>query len=139
MFERILVPVDLSERAAEPVRVAGEMARVHGSAVTLLHVIETVDLPYDELRDFYQELEKKARAHLDALAAPLKNAGVAADAHVRYGKRTPEIITMADDEGFDLVVIGSHRLSREHFASGFMTISHQVAIVAHTPVLIVKR
>jgi nucleotide-binding universal stress UspA family protein len=139
MFQTILVPVDLSDRAVDVVRDAAELARIHRASVTLLHVIETVDAPFDELRGFYQELEAAAQVRLTELAAPLGAAGLTANQHIQFGKRTREIIAFAEENRFDLVVVGSHRLTPENFASGFMTTSHQVAIGCQVPVLVVKR
>ena len=41
----------------------------HAARVSLLHVIETVNLPDDdELREFYAQLEKRARSQLAEMA-----------------------------------------------------------------------
>jgi nucleotide-binding universal stress UspA family protein len=62
MFQRILVPTDLTEGTHRALALAVDFARLRfGSQVTLLHVIERVPkLPDRELRDFYERLEHVA-------------------------------------------------------------------------------
>lgn len=140
MFRTILVPVDLSERATHVLEFARDLALRHQASLTLLHVIEAVDgVPFDELEDFYRDLERRARDMLDRFSQPLRDAGLAVEARVCYGKRAGEIVRYADENEFDLMVLGSHRLTPDNFHSGFMTISHQVAIATQIPVLVVKR
>ncbi|MEJ2370459.1 MAG: universal stress protein [Gemmatimonadales bacterium] len=92
MFQRILVPVDLTDRNASAIETAGGLAAANGGTVVLLHVIETLDLPFEELEDFYHRLEDKAMDALLEMAAPLREAGVDFDPNVRYGDRAEEIV-----------------------------------------------
>ncbi len=138
MFERIVIPVDLTDQHRAAVEMARDLARTHGSTLTLLHVIETLDVPFDELKDFYERLEEQAREGLARLARPLTGAGVDVEQVVRYGKRAREIVGFVEEQGADLVVIGSHRPDPEHPQRTLLTISHQVAIFAPCPVLVVK-
>lgn len=138
MFERLLVPVDLTEKNVRAVEVARELAELADSSVTLLHVIEPLDLPFEELEDFYRRLEEKAADAMYALAGPLREADRAVDRHVIYGDRAAEIVAYARDEGFDLVVMTSRRFGPEGETRNWATLSHKVAIMARTPVLLVK-
>ena len=138
MFRHILVPVDLTEKNVRAVEAAGELARAVRGRITPLHVIETLDVPRDELRDFYQRLEEKAGRHLAELGRPLDQAGVAVEQRVTFGKRVPEIVVQARDLAVDLIILASHRLDPDNAARGFLTISHQVAILAPCPVLMLK-
>ena len=138
MFRRILVPVDLSDSNTSAVQLAGDLVTPDGGAVTLLYVIETLDAPFQDLEAFDRGLEEKARRALDVLGKPLRDAGVRFEEQVCYGKRVPEIVAYAAQNEFDLVIIRSHRLTVENFTKGILTISHQVAIAAQTPVLVLK-
>lgn len=138
MFKSILVPVDLTDQNQSVVQIAAEWAKQFGATLTLLHIIETLDVPMDELRDFYQDLESKVAEKLEEFAKPAQNAGIAVEGHFRYGKRTVEIVAFAEDNGHDLIIMRSHRLDPEHPGKGLLTISHQVAIAANAPVLILK-
>ena len=68
MFEEILVPVDLTDKNRRAVEVAGDLAELADGSVTLLHVIEPLDLPFEELEDFYSRLEEKAADAMYGLA-----------------------------------------------------------------------
>lgn len=138
MFENILVPVDLTPKNERAVRRARELATVSGGKVTLLHVIEMLDLPFEELREFYDRLQEKAIAHMERLAAGLEEADVPFEAHVVYGDRTDRIVQFARERDIDLIVLDSHRVEPDRPGRGFGTISYRVAILADCPVLLVK-
>lgn len=140
MFRRILVPVDLTEKNRRAVEVAlglvppdDEEARV-----TLLHVIETLDLPFDELEEFYRQLEEKARDTMDRLAEPIREAGMVPLEQVVYGERGRAIVEHADVEDYDLIVLSSRRYDPEDPSANWATLSHKVAILSRSPVLLVK-
>lgn len=138
MYERILVPVDLTRKNARAVEAARELARISGGDVTLLHVIEPLDLPFEELADFYEELERRAAAKMEEIAAPLKDAGVTVHQHVVYGDRAREIVEYARHSDFQVIVLSSHRADLDNPVRDLATISHKVAILSQTPVLLVK-
>lgn len=137
LFRRILVPVDLTPKNEAAVEMARGLALASGGQVTLLHVIETLDLPFDELEDFYLKLEEEAGRSLASLGRRLEEAGVSVRQHVTYGKRAAEIVAYAEEIGADLVLLSSHRLDLET-PERWATISYQVAILAQCPVLLVK-
>ena len=137
MFQRILVPVDLTGRNRRALEAAGHLAGPEGE-VTLLHVIETLDLPFDELEDFYQRLHDKAVGELDEMAEDLSRSGVTVVQRISYGHRLREIVGHADEQAIDLIVMSSRHLDREDPGTGFASLSHQVAILSHTPVLLMK-
>lgn len=138
LFEKILVPVDLTQKNRHAVEMAAELGAASGGSVTLLHVIELLDLPFEEVEDFYRQLEERAADAMGKLAEPLVEREVDHDQHVRYGDRAAEIVTFAQEEGFDLVLLSSHRADLEEPARNWASLSHKVAILAQTPVLLVK-
>jgi universal stress protein A len=137
MFRKVLVPVDFAKKNARAVRVAADVAKTRGGAVTLLHVIERVDAGDEKaLSAFYRRLEKDAREKMGPLLAA---AGcVPAHAEVLYGNRVNEILRFAAEDKSDLIVMGSHRLPRRHPGESWGTISYKVGILARCPVLLVK-
>lgn len=138
MFTRILVPVDLTDKNIRAVESARDLARWRPADIAILHVIELLDAPMDELEDFYQQLEESARRKMEKFADPLRAAGLPFTQHIRYGKRVPEILKFAKEGGYDLMVITSHPLDREHPGQSWMTISHQLVILAECPVFVLK-
>lgn len=138
MFRKLLVPVDLTEKNLRAVQVARDLALETGGGVTLLHVIETLDLPFDELAEFYERLEAKAARAMRELSAPLEEASHPHAQHVVYGKRAEEIVAFAEEHGFELLVMSSHRVDLEDPGAGWTTLSYKVAILAQCPVLLIK-
>ncbi len=138
MFQRMLVPVDLTQKNAHAVETARDLAAESGGTVTLLHVIETLDLPFEELEGFYARLEEKARRAMDEMAAPLQEAGLSFARRVSYGRRAEEIVDFAVEEDSDLIILSSHRIDLENPGSSWTTLSYKVAILAQCPVLLVK-
>ncbi len=137
MFDHILVPVDLTDRNSRALEAAARLAGEDGE-VTLLHVIETLDLPFDELEDFYQRLHDRAHVEMDQMVEPLSTSGVTVIQRVSYGNRLREILGYADGNLTDLIVMSSRRLDVSEKPTGFATLSHQVAILSQIPVLLVK-
>lgn len=137
MFQHVLVPVDLTARNRRALETAGRMVGEDGE-VTLLHVIETLDLPFDELEDFYQRLHDRAHVAMDEMAVPLSESGLTVIQRVSYGNRLREILGSAEANPTDLIVMSSRRLDPSSAPLGFATLSHQVAILSQVPVLLVK-
>ncbi len=137
MFEHVLVPVDLTDRNHRALEVAARMAGDPGE-VTLLHVIETLDLPFDELEDFYQRLHDRAQVEMDQMAEPLSTSGVSVNQRVSYGNRLREILAYSEQNASDLIVMSSRRLEPSDAPAGLASLSHQVAILSQVPVLLVK-
>lgn len=137
MFKRILVPVDFSDKSQEAVDAACKLTPVNsGAEVILLHVIETIDrVDFDELRAFYEKLEKNASKGLQHLAEHARGLGVSVQMETIYGKRARSIIEFADKRRVDLIVLNSHRMETER---GFPSISYEVGALASCPVLLLK-
>lgn len=139
MFKTILVPVDRSQRARDAVDMAVHLAEASQGSVTLLHVIEVIqDTTYDEFRDFYDSLIDPAHAEMEALLAPHRTSDVVLDAEVVFGGRVQEILRMAEERNFDLIVLQSHHINVDEPGKGWGTISHRVGLLATCPVLLVK-
>lgn len=136
-FTRILLPVDFSNRHRQAIEIARDLAPA-ARRVTLLHVIETLDLPHEEVEDFYRQLEERARTRLGELATQLAREGLEVLQHVRYGRRVAEIVAFTREEAVDLVVMTSHREDPEDPGTRWLSISHQVGILAPVPVLLVR-
>jgi nucleotide-binding universal stress UspA family protein len=139
MFQSILVPVNLTEADTPAVDVAGELVTPGDGSVTLLHVIETIrDVPFEDLEDFYQRLEEKARQGMAELAGRLETTGLAVEQRVVYGRRAQEIVAFAEQQEVDLIVLTSRPPDPEHMQEIWGNISHQVMILARCPVLLIK-
>ncbi|MDH5671482.1 MAG: universal stress protein [Myxococcales bacterium] len=143
MFKHILLPLAVSDSEQRVVDAAAELTRDHSAVLSLIHVVETLEDAAsadgaDELEGFYDELCRKAEAKLGAWAAPLADAGLQVDVSIVRGKRAREIVAAAESGGCDLIVMGTHRIDREHPAGGLGTVSHQVALLAPCAVLLLR-
>jgi nucleotide-binding universal stress UspA family protein len=139
MFRNVLVPTDLTDQSRPALDVARKLALEDGAGVTVLHVIETLEIPFEELTDFYEELERKAAVHLERQAQELVEAGVESPGRVLvYGHRAEEVVKYAEANDIDLIVLCSHRIDRENPGLNWATLSYKVAILAQCPVLLVK-
>lgn len=138
MFSRILIPVDLTDRALASLEAAAEFAG-EGASVLLLHVIETIeDVPFEELEDFYGRIEEKAVRILERRQGELRTRGIEASYRVLFGRREREIVRYAAEAEVDLVVMASHLVEPGVRGRGLGTLSHRVALLAPCHVLLMK-
>jgi nucleotide-binding universal stress UspA family protein len=139
MFQRILVPVDLTEKSLSAVDQAYDFAARFGAEVVLLHVIETIEhVAFDELKPFYERLEASAKRGLQECAEKFVSSKLKVDQAVVYGHRTKEIINYAIGNRIDLVIMASHRIDPDRPGHDWSSISYSVAILSPCPVLLVK-
>jgi nucleotide-binding universal stress UspA family protein len=138
-FRHILVPADLTERTEKALQLASKLASSDRARITLLHVIETIDgVQFDELKPFYERMERKARTTMTALTRRAPEGAVHAESAVVYGRRAEEIVSYARANGVDLIVLASHRVNPSMVNRDWGTISYKVGILAQCPVLLVK-
>jgi nucleotide-binding universal stress UspA family protein len=138
MFENILVPVDLTDENLRAIETSRDLALETGGEVTFIHVIETLDLPFEELAAFYDRLEANAVQTMRELAEPVRAAGVRMHQRIEYGKRAETIVEFAEENDVDLIILNSHRVRLDDPSSGWATLSYKIAILARCPVLLVK-
>lgn len=137
MFDRILVPVDLTAKNYSALDRALSVA-ASNAEIALLHVIETIDDDTGELEPFYRRLEAAAQTGLARLAARVTEYGYAPRLEIVYGRRVDQIVAFAERQGCDLIVLGSHRLEGIQPGRDWLSISYRVALLAPCAVLLVK-
>ncbi|MGI5441197.1 universal stress protein [Streptomyces shenzhenensis] len=136
MFQRILVAVDSSPARHAAVRLAGDMARLTGAKVKVLHVAASAAtlaavVPLED--------DAEARGVLDEAVGALRDAGVEAEGTLAEGLTSQIAATIADTaEEFQadlLVLIPHHRGSLEALFNP--RVSDAVAHTSRTAVLLV--
>ena len=138
-FQHFLVPVDLSDADAAIFELLREMTGTGGARVTLLHVIEAIDTePDEELQQFYDSLESKAREKLAIVSQHVAASGVPVDLAIVFGQRVAQIVRYSMERKVDLVVMRSTRVDLANPGEGWQSLSHQVTILSQVPVLLVK-
>jgi len=139
MFKRILIPLDLTDRHDEAMKVATALARYEGGEVTLLHVVELIPgLSREEEPTFYNRLERLATAHLERWAATLAGARLKVRGEVVFGNRVQEVIDYAARQEADLIVLTSPRLGANNPLAGWGSLSYRVGLLCACPVFLVK-
>ena len=138
MYSRSLVPVELTEKDRRAVEAARDLASGPGAEVTLLHVIETLDLPFEELEDFYARLEERAKRVLDALAGELSTSGVDVVQRIVFGARVPEILACGRESGAELVILTARKVDPESASGAWSGIAYQTAVLCPMSVLLLK-
>lgn len=138
-FRSVLVPVDFTAASQAAVSLAGSLASGPRARVHLLHVIERIEhLPERSTRAFYRGLEREALRRLAELVRALGADAVRGSQAIVFGRRAEEIVRFALDRRCDLIVMSSHRLDARSLPRGWASVSHQVAIFAQCPVLLLK-
>jgi len=141
MFQRILVPVDLSEPgiADGAVAVACEMAKAASGQVRFVHVIDSAliiaPMLYLPPVDFNQFTVEQQNA-LAELSKKIDLPPERVSSLVRMGGVYSEVLAEAAEWKADLVIIGAHRPSMATYLLG----SSAAAIVRHAtcPVLVMR-
>lgn len=139
MFKNILLPLDLTEKHAAALRVAGELAQLSKGNVTLLHIVELIPgLSLEEEKTFYDRLERVARAHLERLGQQLAKQHVSWKAEVRIGRRAPDSVAYAVENGVDLIILSAPRIDPAKPEMGWGSMSYKIGLLSQSPVLLVK-
>jgi nucleotide-binding universal stress UspA family protein len=146
MFSKLLVATDGSNHALKAAATAGDIARRYGSAVTILHVFTTpaarmpqADTPGLELdratvngmaKDEHDAVARKTGKELDAYGVPY-------DSLLGMGHPADEILRVAAQGGYDLIVLGSRGAGS--FRSLLLgSVADKVRHRAQCPVLLVR-
>jgi len=139
MFKHILIPTDLTDRNRKALQIAVKMAMEDRAAITLLHVIETIeDGDSDDFKKFYKQLGTRAGKKMDKFINEYGNDRLVVEKQILYGGRVAEILNFAATHKTDLIIMSSHKLDLENAGEGWGTISFKVGVLAECPVMLVK-
>lgn len=140
---KILHPTDFSECAEQARAEAIRLARALGAELILFHV--SVEAPLygegimasEQVRKVYDAQRQWAEEALEARAAEMREAGVAARWKLGVGVPFAEIVRAAEEEGADLIVMGTHgRRGLDRLLLG--SVANRVVRLAACPVLTVR-
>lgn len=113
-FQRILAPVDFSERSREMLRYAASFARRHGAMLIVLHVVEPMIYPADSgfggsaISETEDALKKSAETRLEEWCRVEVPSDLPSEQHVRVGQPFHEITEGAREFDADIIVISTH-------------------------------
>ena len=144
MYRRILVPLDGSKRAESILPYVEDLARVHGSTIIFIQVIEPVTAmvsPYDLAayvdNGLTETCMKDAEKYLTSLTNEYTQKDLRARYRVEQGPIVRTIIDIAREEDADVIAMASHGrtgLARVFYGSVAAGILQQ----ADRPLLLVR-
>src|SRR3712207_2426880 len=104
---KILLATDGSEDAARATEAASDLARQTGSELHVVHVWHDVPGPYRH-GFVKRELHRQGQEILDGEVRKIEEAGgTVAEAHLREGRTSNEVIELSEELGVGLLVVGS--------------------------------
>lgn len=111
-YKHILLAVDFSDHGKQVANKAVELAQIHQAKLSIVHVVENLPItdaaygpiPFDV--DLTQEWLEASRQRLKTFAEKL---GIAEERQwLEMGSAKLEIVRVAEENGVDLIVVGSH-------------------------------
>jgi nucleotide-binding universal stress UspA family protein len=137
-MRKILVAVDGLHGSEKALEVAVQQAQMKGGHVTALAVLDRCGDP--RLEQIAEGVKAQARHRLEEILAAAVNfarsRGVQLTPALRDGHPAETILTCAEQEGAELIVLGSHNGGAQH--SGLGGTADQVSSHAPCTVMIVK-
>jgi nucleotide-binding universal stress UspA family protein len=126
MYQRIMVPLDGSELAQTALPHAIELCRACGATLVLLHV-----------RDPRAGSREAARRYLEYVSRQYAGEGLPIEVLLREGPVAGTIISTANEERIDLIVMATHgRSGLQRVVYG--SVAEQVLRGSSNPVLLVR-
>jgi nucleotide-binding universal stress UspA family protein len=139
-WKKILCPVDFSDPARAAMKTAAELSAQLDADLTLFHAYQLpgYTLPEGSVvasPKMLQDLADQAETHLSEWSALARQMGAARVATAKgIGDPALEVVQLARDGGFDLIVVGTHgRTGLRHALLG--SVAERVVRRAGCPVL----
>lgn len=141
METKILVPVDGSTTAGRTVEKIIALKQRFPKQLTLLHVVDIDKLAYRMIPDFQIDMIREnagraGRLVLDERGRALEEAGFNIDARLEFGSPRQTICKVANEEAFQLMIIGRRESSGEIRDVLFGSIANYVLHNVACPVLL---
>ncbi len=146
MFKNILIPTDGSEQSQRAIRTGIELAKVHQSKITGIHVIPDYHLliayegAFDPVTEERIEEEAKARAegYLSFMKNAAHEAGIPCDTVCETSDHPYDaILKTAETKGCDLILMTSH--GRKGLAAVLLgSETRKVLTYSKIPVMVVR-
>src|SRR5207237_3490855 len=136
MYHKILVALENSRADETLLPHIGELAKLHGSELLLVHVADGfVARNYDQLNLAESQEMKDDRAYLESSAETLRARGLNVDTFLALGDPAHGILNAAEDRQCDLIAMTAHghRLLGDLF---FGRTINEVGHKAQVPVLL---
>ncbi len=138
-FKRIVVGIDFNEPSLAAMEYARSLATSFGSSVSVVHVIQPMTTEiYAYTAQMIENWERAAYERLWARFPAAERMALQGRAEVRVGIPVEEILSFADEQNADLIILGTHgRGPIGHLFIG--SVAERVVRRAKCPVLTVGR
>jgi nucleotide-binding universal stress UspA family protein len=151
LIKKILVALDGSIYSEKITKYGGDLALRYDAEITLIHVVEppTIMMPVGGMETsmpmaeieltnrIVEETESKAKNFLNENKKILQHQGLKVKILVEKGNVPDTIITIAEKNNYDLILVGSRGIGDiKRFFLG--SVSDKISKHAHCPVLIVR-
>jgi len=149
MFERILIATDGSKHSERAAETGIEMARLYGSAVTALYVVD-IGKEYAPLGDLISKVADSLIAGIKSnlqnqgedatrkVAEMAEKAGIAAQRKITEGYPAEDIIRIATEGDMNLIIMGGiGATGLDRFLLG--SVADKVVRSSNIPVLVVRK
>lgn len=130
--KKILFATDYSQAAHGALTYAASLARDAGAVLLVAHVSQLEQLPVGEIFDEEPQPSDEALAKLRAIKPP--DPRIACEHRLLHGDPAEEIVKLADQEGVEAIVIGTHDRSRLARLLGGR-VAENLLRAAHCPVI----
>ena len=141
LFRKILVPVDGSAYSLSAVRLAGRLARIHGSSVWIMNVIDQeveaqlCRLNRQECEKVQRNMEEEAAGLVADMKQEIFRMAVETTTLVKRGTPYQVILDSAEELGIDLIVMG--KLGRRGIKRILLgSVAERVIEFAQCPILL---
>ena len=139
VFSRILVPTDGSEYTKSAIQKAVELAKITGSSITALYVLDQtifVNMPLDSsVSNTYTLLQKEGESAVQFVKDLCVQNGILCD--VKIGEGSPVKYIVESSKDFDLIVMGT--LGRTGFSKLMMgSVAERVVRYSNCPVMVIR-
>jgi len=141
MYDDILVPTDGSEAVDRALEHAIRLASDHDAAVHALYVADRriATASSGDLHDeIIADLETQGEAAVAAVAERAEEAGLDVETHVVRGTPDSEIVSYAEENGIDVIVLSPEGKSPRERIQSLGSVSDRVADDATVPVFLIK-
>ena len=109
-IKKVLVPVDFSENSRKILEAAGYFSGKCQASLHVVFVVQSFDdysgffVPHMPVAKFEEEMMQAAEQKMDSFLEGQKDI----EAKVLVGDVAEEIVRLADEDGMDLIVMGTH-------------------------------
>ncbi|MBI1850205.1 MAG: universal stress protein [Planctomycetes bacterium] len=144
-FKTVLAPTDFSEASDKAIPFAFRLAKDHGAAVLLVHVVDALPMPSPLYAHYYAvpspeqivAIEKQSEEALRSRIPAEYRGTVRADVAVVHGEASQEILRLSVERHASVIVIATHgRTGLKHLLLG--SVAEKVVRHATCPVFVVR-